>query len=393
MTRGFDKDLFEKTLNDILPGLTMYVRDANLSPICAEKYHSDMIIMERGFTDASNRVMGMVTSHRFAILSNHMADLREYEHGTNWGLFVAQRNSHFLILDVYKYQGHTQILLLHLPNDKRWKLFINTKADIIDSLIDDCRKRFRNKLVQHPVPELTTNDWLNRCAAPLGMDDNGILFDLNPSFESMLAKVDGSSFRAFYHHFIYLENGAVLEKVLEDSLTSDDTGAIVYGYIDEMAGLSFQIVELASLKNNKLRTHKLPNHAMYVIRYGNIKNHRYLDLSQIDMDLTPLKGFEQAIRKQYDTENKDKEIIRSLEFLDPFRFDEHPDDIAVILFKEGLKPEQVWVRGNRVNYDHKIFGELLNEPSADFGVHKGDSIPIVIYQRDDNSLICVSLQS
>ena len=61
--------------------------------------------------------MGMVTSHRYAILSNHMGDFREYEHGTNWGLFVA-KHSHFKVIDIYEYNGKTQILLLHLPDDK-----------------------------------------------------------------------------------------------------------------------------------------------------------------------------------------------------------------------------------------------------------------------------------
>ena len=77
-----DKELYEKTINDIFPGLTMYVRDVDLSLELADIYKPGMIIMERAFTDASNRVMGMVTSHRYAILSNHMADLSQFEHDT-----------------------------------------------------------------------------------------------------------------------------------------------------------------------------------------------------------------------------------------------------------------------------------------------------------------------
>ena len=86
MTPELDTKLFEEVINEIFPGLTMYVRDVNLPPAFASKYAPDMIIMEPGFTDASSRVMGMVTTHRFAILSNHMADFGPYEHDTNWGL-------------------------------------------------------------------------------------------------------------------------------------------------------------------------------------------------------------------------------------------------------------------------------------------------------------------
>lgn len=97
----FNMALFEQTINEILPGLTMYVRDVNLPDRLSERYIPGTIILERGFTDASSRVMGMKTTHRFAILSNHMRDLSAYEHGTNWGLFVAASSSHFLILDKY----------------------------------------------------------------------------------------------------------------------------------------------------------------------------------------------------------------------------------------------------------------------------------------------------
>ena len=112
-----DIDLLEQTINEILPGLTIYVRDVDLDSNLSAIYKAGMIIMERGFTDASCRVMGMKTTHRYSILSNHMVDFQEYEHGTNWGLFVAQPNAHYKVLDVYEFQGKTQILLMHLEKN------------------------------------------------------------------------------------------------------------------------------------------------------------------------------------------------------------------------------------------------------------------------------------
>ena len=176
--QDIDFKQMEQVINEIFPGLTMYVRDVNLSPVCAEKYEPDMIIMERGFTDASNRVMGMVTMHRFAILSNHMADFRPYEHDTNWGLFVAQSGTHFKILDVYESQGRTQITLLHLPDDERWKIFENVKISLENQIVEMSRQRFEAKSMMDPIPELTSEGWLRRCSRPLGMDDQGNLFDL-----------------------------------------------------------------------------------------------------------------------------------------------------------------------------------------------------------------------
>lgn len=177
-TPEIDVELYEKTINEMLPGLTMYVRDVDLPPVCAEKYVPGMIIKELGFTDASCRVMGMVTTHRFAILSNHMADFGQFEHGTNWGLFVAQNGAHFKVLDVYEAGGRTQILLLHLPDDPRWKLFDGVTLSLEEQLIESCRQRFESKLQTEPVPELTRPDWLARCAMPLGMNEKGELFAL-----------------------------------------------------------------------------------------------------------------------------------------------------------------------------------------------------------------------
>ena len=176
----FDRSFLEQLLNEIFPGLTMFVRDLDLPPALEERYKPGRILREKGFTDASCRVMGMVTTHRFAILSNHMADLGAYEHGTNWGLFVANRSAHFKVLDVYEYQGRTQILLLHLPDDDRWRIFEDVTFSIEEQLIETSRQRFEKKAFLPPVPELAKEDWLARCAAPLGMDNEGNLFDLEP---------------------------------------------------------------------------------------------------------------------------------------------------------------------------------------------------------------------
>ena len=170
----------QEIINEIFPGLSMFVRDVNLSADAAAKYVPGMIIKELGFTDASCRVMGMVTSHRFAILSNRMKDISAFEHGTNWGLCVANAGAYYKVLDVYTFKGKTQILLLHLPYDDRWKLFrglelIVNGQDLEEMLTTECRGRFENKSQQKPVPELSTKDWLARCEWPLGMDGLGTI--------------------------------------------------------------------------------------------------------------------------------------------------------------------------------------------------------------------------
>ena len=164
--------------NKTFPGLIMFVRDANLPGTIASNYKKGLIIRERGISDASVRVGGIITSHRYMILSNHMRNLRPIEHGTNWGLCVAPANAHFKVLDIYNYGNKTQILLLHLPEDGDWKLFQNAVFSLEGDLIKTARGSFENNCNEAPIPELATEKWLARCAHPLGMDENGNFFEL-----------------------------------------------------------------------------------------------------------------------------------------------------------------------------------------------------------------------
>jgi len=174
----FDIAALEEAINATLPGATMFVRDVDLPESMAAMYTDGLIIREKAYIDASCRVMGMMTSHRYAILLNHMVDLGEFEQDTNWGLCVAQRDSHFKVLGQHTYDGKTMIVLLHLPDDERWKLFENTRINIEEEFFDSCCIRFENKCNEPVIPELATKDWLGRCSFPLGMDDEGNLWDL-----------------------------------------------------------------------------------------------------------------------------------------------------------------------------------------------------------------------
>ena len=166
-------EALQSAVNKIYPGLTMFVRDVDLPARVAGAYTPGMILRDAGFVDASNRVMGMVTSHRFAILSNHMTDLRQFEQGTNWGLHVANPNSRFKVLGSHTCGEKTAIFLLHLPNDDSWTLFRNTVIDMDKKVLADSIRRFEAKCNLEPVPELATEQWRERCRFPVGMDDSG----------------------------------------------------------------------------------------------------------------------------------------------------------------------------------------------------------------------------
>ncbi|MDR1856589.1 MAG: hypothetical protein LBR22_05455 [Desulfovibrio sp.] len=172
----------EAAINETYPGLQMIVRDMNLKPEIAAKYVKGSIVRELAYVEGTSRVAGMVTTHRIAILSNHMLDVNDVlgeEKKDTRGLCVAKRGSHFKVLGTHEHKGKTMIVLLHLPNDETWKLFDDMAVNIDEDVFASCVERFEAKCDMPPIPELATQDWLARCAFPIGMDDLGNLYALD----------------------------------------------------------------------------------------------------------------------------------------------------------------------------------------------------------------------
>ncbi len=164
-----------KVIESTFVGASRYVRDVNLDEKLAGRYEIGQIIHERGFVDASDRIGGMVTSHRYLILSSYMADFSGFEEGTNWGLHVANRDSNFKVVDIYTVGDKTQILLLQLPNAFE-SVFVN-RTDVEEEFIERERENFDEDLKRDVIEELAGEMWLERCKFPLGMDEKGEFFE------------------------------------------------------------------------------------------------------------------------------------------------------------------------------------------------------------------------
>ena len=158
----------------ILLDASRYVRDANLKDELAERYEPGQIITEKAFVDASNRIGGMAASHRYLFLSGYFANLSGFEHGTNWGLHTAKNGSRFKVLDIFRVEDKTQILLLQLPEGFE-EVFEGT-IDLVDQIIERERRNFEDDLKKDVIPELATDEWLERCSFPIGMNDDGEFF-------------------------------------------------------------------------------------------------------------------------------------------------------------------------------------------------------------------------
>lgn len=171
------KDL-EEIFNNTFAGLTMFVRDINLSLNLEKKYTKGLILREKAYVDVSSKIGGISTTHRFCILSNHIHDLSSLEKGTNYGYCVAERDSHFKVLDKINLNDKIIIILLHLPYDETWKAFMNTKTNIEDEITNKIISTARTKFNEEPIKELMTEEWIKKCSFPIGMKDDGELFEL-----------------------------------------------------------------------------------------------------------------------------------------------------------------------------------------------------------------------
>lgn len=185
MAESDDLVYLEDAVNATYTGLALFARDVDLAPELARKYTAGLVLRERGFTDATPRLGGMVTTHRFVIMSNHLADFdallgkdRDVK-APDWRLHVANRDSHFKVLGQREVGGKTLIFLLHLPDDDRWRLLASAAVDIDERLLADAIGRMEVRLQQAPIPEVTSELWLDRCRSPLGMSDDGELFPLD----------------------------------------------------------------------------------------------------------------------------------------------------------------------------------------------------------------------
>ena len=100
------------------------------------------------------------------------------ENGTNWGLYMADRDAHFKVLGQVTYKEKTGIFLLHLPDDERWKAYQTMEFSLDKELYEKAVSRFQAKALDAPIPELAAKEWLDRCQFPVGMSDGGQFWPL-----------------------------------------------------------------------------------------------------------------------------------------------------------------------------------------------------------------------
>lgn len=152
------------------------------------------------------------------------------------------------------------------------------------------------------------------------------------------------------------------------------------GYVDHTAGLTYEALALANYCDGDYSVVWEAKDISLKIRSGSVANKIIMPIE--NKVLMNKFKFRIDLLENYYT---DSEVVRCREIkeLDGFRHPDFPDDFAMILAKEGNKPETIWVRAiSYIGANENIMAikvQLLNEPYSDFGIHIHDVIDAVSF--------------
>lgn len=196
-------------------------------------------------------------------------------------------------------------------------------------------------------------------------------------------------FRPFYHNFCAVKVDGNLKATIKDFPGEEDAGyALVYGYIDRDTGLRLEV--LAACKKGRKYFHfGDPNDEIHsFIPIETVESADAAYFADEDNSLHARYAKKLEMLKAYDV-SEDMEETRYLQFLDPLRNEHHPDDVRVILYRDGFQNEECWVRITGTG-DHWLTGKLLNEPTQEFQCHLGDTINFYMQKVEDETFLAVA---
>ena len=208
--------------------------------------------------------------------------------------------------------------------------------------------------------------------------------------------IEDLSFRDLYGKVAFIEYPLqdLLGKGCDAGLPADADGALVYGYIDAAAGLTFEVLAPACMSD--------------LTAYSDLDMMRVLNCSaklragavlpDAAVAIPPdQEAFADAYAKHIGLIDKfygpDEGLAstRGDAFLDHLRHPDFPDDVRVLLHIDGVGDEVVWVTLKGYSDENEFYyGKMLNEPDTDCGVHNRDLIaffPVKFKEEDELVLV------
>ena len=147
------------------------------------KYFVGQILRSQIFVDVSGFAGKLTKNCRYVIASSKAAPLYKMApDNEKWKLHVINVNSFFKLLDIYRRNEQTQILLLHIP-EKGIEIFKHLVINIGDTnveeeIINKARDSFDVKMKMPVCIELEESEWIERTKYPIGLDSENNFFSL-----------------------------------------------------------------------------------------------------------------------------------------------------------------------------------------------------------------------
>lgn len=193
------------------------------------------------------------------------------------------------------------------------------------------------------------------------------------------------AFRDLNNKLCYIDeipNQVVLEEFLSDE---NVTGFIGYGYVDHLAGFTFEVMACARKMDEDIIVYPGNNYMTFKYRMRNVMSKECIVLDETKYDMQDFKTKIDRVNKIY---GSDEEInaLRDIVEIDGSRSNEFPDDVLVTLYKDNVKPERAWFRLEGLNEQY-IQGRLLHDlTNKGYGLETGDVSNLALMQ-DENEKI------
>ncbi len=180
----------DQIYNETFSGCTFFYRDTSLTSDLIDRYKLSQILLERGFTDLSSKGGGLSSNLRYLVASSRGKNLSALNPNSGEaGHILIAANAYYKVLDIYKIENKTQILLLHISKNSI-ELFRNSKSNIEEEIIGKARKLFETQIDTPAVKGLQSKEWVERTKLPLGMNDQGEFFRQGPMASSFRRDVN-----------------------------------------------------------------------------------------------------------------------------------------------------------------------------------------------------------
>ena len=191
-------------------------------------------------------------------------------------------------------------------------------------------------------------------------------------------------------HSLCIAMDPTMSSLLNDGEDCGANAVICYGYVDKQAGLTFEVLCLASYIDGDYTIVNENKSVSMKVRSETYKDTEVFPIKNAAI----LKRFEQRIQiieEGYYSQDS-VEATRQITCIDEFRHPFFPDDIQAILAADGLKAESIWVRliqyVGPTNGLEVFTGTLLNSPfDSNFSVSYGDEVFVAVAE-ENNKRIC-----